>query len=83
MIEKTVYVAPNGKEFTDPIECKEYEEQLVKDVFSALSLIKDMCNNNGLDCETCPFCSHEHITCKILETICDEDGVAYSPNEWT
>ena len=82
MKEKTIFIAFDGKEFTSPSDCMNYEsnekrkadnERLV----DALNIIKDFCSHKAY-CGGCPFCVD--IKHSIIGSQC---GLRHSiPQQW-
>ena len=79
MREKVIYIAFDGKEFDNEMECREHEEKrkdLVK-VSRAIDTIKNYCKDRG--CHTCPFFSSRY-GCKF--TVDTPDEWVDTPDGW-
>jgi hypothetical protein len=63
MIEKTVYIAVDGKQFETKEQCLRHEQRL--EIFKSATALKNFCKTSRCTshCESCPFFSCEDGKC--------------------
>lgn len=59
MIEKTIYISVDGKQFETKERCLRHEQRL--EIFKTAIALKDFCVTSS--CENCPFSSYSDGKC--------------------
>jgi hypothetical protein len=72
IVEARIYIANDGRKFTNFEECESYEREF-SDIVKALKKLKEKCKSTDVeDCDSCPFF-------KIKEQKC---GLYSFPSRW-
>ena len=61
MIEKTIYIAADGKQFETKERCLLHEQRL--ESYKSAIALKRFCMESASHCESCPFFSYEDGKC--------------------